>query len=65
MVIIFADIKNNAINEKYPFIKKIIDKKSSLGIPTEFVIDHNSIYYLKSGKIDRNFYKKQYFSKNK
>ncbi len=60
-ILIFSN-NNDSINDLYPLIKKIINKNSSLNMPTEFILDNNLISYQKSGKIDRNFYKKKYIN---
>ena len=62
LILDHSQMVKDSISDLYPTIKNIIIKKSSLSMPTEFILDHNSISYLKSGKIDRNFYKKKYLN---
>lgn len=52
------------ITKFFPLIKRIINSNSSTSITTEFLINKDPIKYLKSGKINRNFYKEKYLLKD-
>lgn len=56
LIIIIFEKDNDFLRNLLPLIKKIINKKSASNISTQFIIDNKSIEYLKSGKINRNFY---------
>ena len=63
-VVIFVSEENkkdqNELNQIYSLIRKIINDNSSTNIPTELIINNDSIEFLKSGKINRNYYKEKY-----
>ena len=66
-VVIFntPDYKDyDSIKKFFPLIKKIINSNSSTSITTEFLINKDPIQYLKSVKINRNFYKEKYLLKD-
>ena len=66
-VVIFntpEDKDYDSITKFFPLIKRIINSNSSTSITTEFLINKDPIQYLKSGKINRNFYKEKYLLKD-
>jgi len=64
IIILFGEVKSILTKSLFQEIKETINSKSSKAIPIEIKIEDNQINYLRSGKINRSFYKEKYLIKN-